>query len=129
MAISKEEIIHIANLADLNIKEDEVEEYAKNLQDILNFVEILKNVNTENIEESIGIGNSFNVFRKDEVKEFEDTDALLQNAPEAEKVMAYIVMAYNEALNGSTENILLLKNGVQIPPNDILDINPLSIWK
>ena len=50
------------------------------------------------------------------------------DASEAEKVMAYIVMAYNEALNGSSQNILLLKNGVQIPPSDILEVNPLSIW-
>ena len=50
------------------------------------------------------------------------------DASETEKVMAYVVMAYNEALNGSSENILLLKNGVQIPPSDILEVNPLSIW-
>ena len=49
------------------------------------------------------------------------------DASEAEKVMAYVVMAYNEALNGSSENILSLKNGVQIPPSDILEVNPLSI--
>ena len=39
-----------------------------------------------------------------------------------------LYQAYNEAFNGSSENILLLKNGVQIPPNDILEINPFSIW-
>lgn len=50
------------------------------------------------------------------------------NASEAEKVMTFVVMAYNEALNGSCENIILLKNGVQIPPSDILEVNPLSIW-
>ena len=87
MTIDKEEIKHIAKLADLNIKEDEVEEYAKNLQDILNFAEILKNVDTENIEESIGTINNYNVFRKDEVKEFEDKKSLLQNAPEQEDGM------------------------------------------
>ena len=37
MAISKEEILHIADLADLKIKDDEVDNYAKNLEDILNF--------------------------------------------------------------------------------------------
>ena len=87
MTIDKEEIKHIANLADLNIKEEEVDEYAKNLQDILNFAEILKNVNTDNVTESIGTGNNYNVFRKDEVKEFEDKESLLQNAPEQEDGM------------------------------------------
>lgn len=87
MTISKDEILHIAKLADLNIKEEEVTEYAKNLQDILDFAEILKNIDTENITESIGTINNYNVFRKDEVKEFEDKKSLLQNAPEQEDGM------------------------------------------
>ena len=87
MKISKEEILHIANLADLNIKEEEIEQYANNLQDILNFVNILDNVNTDNIEESIGAVGNVNVFRKDEIKKFEDMELLLQNAPEKEENM------------------------------------------
>ena len=87
MAISKEEIIHIAKLADLNIKEEEIEDYAKNLQDILEFAEIINNVDTENVKESIGTLEISNVMRKDEVKEFEDKEALLQNAPEKENNM------------------------------------------
>ncbi len=87
MAVSKEEILHIAKLADLNIKDEEIDEYAKNLQDILNFVDVLNNVNTDNVEESIGAVNNTNVFRKDEIKEFGDRDILLQNAPEQENNM------------------------------------------
>ena len=87
MVVSREEILHIAKLADLNIKDEEIDEYAKNLQDILNFVDILNSVDTENVEESIGIANNTNVFRKDEIKVFEDRDSLLQNAPEKEDRM------------------------------------------
>ena len=87
MAVSKEEILHIAKLADLKIEENETDEYAKNLEDILDFVKVLNSVDTENVEESIGTVNSTNVFRKDEVKEFEDKEALLQNAPEKEDNM------------------------------------------
>ncbi len=87
MVVSKEEILHIAKLADLNIKDNEIDEYAKNLQDILNFVEILNSVNTDNVEESIGTVNNSNVFRKDEIKEFGNREILLQNAPEQEDYM------------------------------------------
>ena len=87
MTISKEEIIHIAKLADLSIKEEEIEDYAKNLQDILEFAEIINNVDTDNVKESIGTLEISNVMRKDEVKEFEDKEALLQNAPEKENNM------------------------------------------
>ena len=87
MIVSKDEILHIADLSDLNIKENEVDEYAKNLQDILNFVEVLNKVDTENIEESVRTVDNVNVFRKDEVKEFEDKESLLQNAPDKEDGM------------------------------------------
>lgn len=81
MQVEREEILHIAKLACLNIKEEEIEEYRKNLQDILNFANIVKNVNTENISETIANTSNTNVFRKDEIKEFENKKLLLQNAP------------------------------------------------
>ena len=85
--VSKEELLQIANFADLNIKEDEIDNYLKNLQDILNFADIVNNANTEGLEETIGEADKFNVFRKDEVKVFEDNKALLQNAKEQERNM------------------------------------------
>lgn len=87
MAVDKEEVLRIAKLADLNIKEEEIESYAKNLQDILEFAEIIQSVDTDNVKESVGTLEISNVFRKDEVVEFEDKDALLQNAPEQEDNM------------------------------------------
>ena len=82
MQVDRDEILHIANLASLNIKEEEIEEYRKNLQDILNFANIINNVETENVSETIGSTNNVNVFREDEIKEFKDKELLLQNAPE-----------------------------------------------
>lgn len=81
MQVEKEDVLHIAKLASLKLKEEEIEEYRKNLQDILNFANIVNGVNTENISETIGSTSNVNVFREDEVKTFEDEAALLQNAP------------------------------------------------
>ncbi len=86
-SVSKEELLHIARLADLEIKDDEIDNYLANLQDILNFADIVNNANTEGLEETIGEADKFNVFRKDEVKVFEDNKALLQNAKEQERNM------------------------------------------
>ena len=58
MQVSKEELLHIADLAELNLEEDELENYLK-----------------------IGSNEAKNRFRKDEVDAFEDNDLLLQNAP------------------------------------------------
>ena len=93
--VSREELLHIANLADLNINDDEIEDYLTNLQDILNFANIVNNANTEGLEETIGENDKFNIFRKDEVHVFEDNKALLQNAKEQERNMFKIPKVIN----------------------------------
>lgn len=87
MQVSREEIKHIAKLANLNLAEEEVDTYLLHLQDILNFANIVNNAPTKGLEETIGANNNYNVFRKDEIVEFGDRDILLQNAPEQEEGM------------------------------------------
>ena len=87
MKVSKEELLHIAKLANLNIKDEEIDKYLLNLQDILNFANIVNNAPVEGLTESFGVNENYNVFRKDEIKVFEDNKALLQNAPEQEDNM------------------------------------------
>ena len=82
MQVSREEILHIANLASLNLEENEVEKYLTNLQEILNFANIVNNAKVEGLDVTIGANEAKNKFRKDEVKRFEDIEALLQNAEE-----------------------------------------------
>ena len=84
MKISKEEILHIANLADLEIEDSEIEEYALNLQEILNFANIVNNAPVEGLDITIGANQNKNIFRKDQINIFEDNEALLQNAPSKE---------------------------------------------
>lgn len=87
MKVSKEEILHIANLAQLSLKDDEVDKYIENLEDILNFAEVVNNAPVEDLEITIGANESKNVFRKDEIKIFEDNASLLQNAIDPEQNM------------------------------------------
>ena len=87
MKVSKEELLHIADLADLNIKDDEVDNYLENLQNILNFAEVINNASTEGLEETIGANENCNVFRKDEIKEFDNKKGIMNNAPEKERNM------------------------------------------
>ena len=95
MEISKEEILHIAKLASLKIKEEEIEEYRKNLQDILNFANTINSVDTEGLEETNGASANINVLREDEVKDFEDKESLMQNAPDQENNMFKIPKVLN----------------------------------
>ncbi len=87
MKVSREEILHIANLAHLNLEENEIDSYLTNLQDILNFANIVNDVPVENLDVTIGSNEAKNVFRKDEIKIFEDKESLLQNAGMQEQNM------------------------------------------
>lgn len=46
-----------------------------------------------------------------------------------DKVLNYLTKAYWTAFGEPSENILLIKNNVQIPPADVLEIKPLGYWK
>lgn len=87
MQVKKEDVLHIAKLANLNIKENEIEEYRKNLQEILNFANIVNSVNTDNISETFENTSNVNVFREDKIIEFEDEELLTENAPEKQNNM------------------------------------------
>ena len=87
MEVSKEEILHIAELANLKLQDEEIPEYLKNLQDILNFANVVNKAPVDGLDTSVGTLDNYNVFRKDEIKVFEDNKALLQNAPEEEDNM------------------------------------------
>ncbi len=87
MKVTREELLHIAKLADLKIKDEEIDKYLLNLQDILNFANIVNKAPVEDLNETIGSIDKYNVFRKDEVVEFEDEESLLQNAKDVEQNM------------------------------------------
>ena len=82
MQVSKEELLHIAKLADLELNESEVDNYLANLEDILNFANIVNNAPVEGLNITIGANEAKNVFRKDEVKVYKDNESLLENAPD-----------------------------------------------
>lgn len=95
MKVSREEILHIANLAYLNLEEDEIDTYLLHLQDILNFANIVNNAPVDELDITIGANEAKNVFRKDEVKIFQDNESLLKNAVEQEQNMFKIPKVIN----------------------------------
>ena len=95
MQVSREEILHIANLASLTLEENEIQKYLDNLQEILDFANIVNNADTEDLDITIGANEAKNVFRKDEVKIFEDNKALFENATSEEQNMFKIPKVIN----------------------------------
>ena len=87
MQVSKEQLLHIAELSNIDLKEEEINSYLENLQEILTFAEKVNSIPTDGLDETIGANDKYNVFRKDEIVEFEDKEALLQNAPSKNRGM------------------------------------------
>lgn len=95
MAISREEIIHIAKLACINLTDEEIDRYTNDMQDILEFANMINNVNTEGMNETVAANAKSNVFRKDVVVNFENRELLLQNAPSQDEGMFRIPKVIN----------------------------------
>ena len=85
--ISKEEVKHIADLASINLSEKEIEKYTKDMEEILGLAKMINEVNTDGLNETIAANEMANVFRKDEVVNFEDKELLLKNAPSQDEGM------------------------------------------
>lgn len=81
MEIKREEIEHIANLSMLNLSDEEIDGYTKDMEQIVAFANRINEIDTHLVEESAFALEAENVFRKDEVRTSIDRDVLLSNAP------------------------------------------------
>ncbi len=86
MEITKQEIEHIATLSSLNLSDEEIDSYAKDMKEILSFVDKINELKTDDLKESAFALEGQNVFRKDEVKPSFDRELLMQNAPSSNGV-------------------------------------------
>lgn len=82
MKITREEVQKVANLARLQLSENEIERMTEQLDTILSYVEKLDEVDTEGVPVTIHTQQVVNAFREDVVKPSLDRDAVLSNAPE-----------------------------------------------
>ena len=101
MQISDDEIIHIAKLARLKITDDELNEYKKNLQEIVDFADTINSVNTDDVGEMISVNENYNVFRKDEIRPSLKREELLKNAPSQDEGMFRIPKVINQITRGT----------------------------
>lgn len=80
--ISDEHVKHVAHLARLALQPRETELFTRQLNEILDYVEQLNDVPTDDVEPTSHILDLVNVFRQDDVQPRIATEALLANAPE-----------------------------------------------
>lgn len=85
MAISKQDVEHVANLARIKLTEAEKSKYTQELSRILAYVDELNEVDTTGIEPISQISHLKNIARPDEITNLQDRENLLQNALAQEK--------------------------------------------
>lgn len=83
MKVTKEVIIHIAELAHLKLREDEIEKFEKELNQILEYVDKLNEIDTSNVEALSHPLPTLNIFREDKVEKSISREEALKNAPES----------------------------------------------
>ncbi|MDD4332955.1 MAG: Asp-tRNA(Asn)/Glu-tRNA(Gln) amidotransferase subunit GatC [Patescibacteria group bacterium] len=86
MQLSKEEIQHIANLARLDLTEEELEKYGSQLSNVLSYIDQLKEVDVTDTEPTAQVTGLKNVFRSDEIGEWnkKEVEDALNQAPDFE---------------------------------------------
>lgn len=81
MEINKEKVEKLAKLAHLSFEKDEMNSMVIDLEKMLNFVNKLDEVDTENTTPLTHIHNKPNIVREDKVVQLDIKTAVLKNSP------------------------------------------------
>jgi aspartyl-tRNA(Asn)/glutamyl-tRNA(Gln) amidotransferase subunit C len=71
MSITREDVLHLAELSNISLSEAQIEPLIKDLDNIVNYFSQLDELNTENVEPTYQCFDMQNVWREDNIEEFE----------------------------------------------------------
>jgi aspartyl-tRNA(Asn)/glutamyl-tRNA(Gln) amidotransferase subunit C len=80
--LSREQVLHIAELAKLGITEEETELFAEQLSEILDYADMLNRLDTTSISPTAQAMVLRNITRADQVAPSLTPDEILSNAPQ-----------------------------------------------
>lgn len=84
MKITKNEVMHVAHLARLDMDEAATDKFADQIGNILEYVDTLRQADTEGVPPMSHAISLTNAFREDEETGHLERDQALSNAPEKE---------------------------------------------
>ena len=94
--ITKEEVIKVAHLARLELNEDEINNHVEQLEKILEYINKLEKIDTDNVPCTTRAIEVTNKFRKDEKKNSDCTEELLELGPSREDKYFKVPKIINE---------------------------------
>jgi aspartyl-tRNA(Asn)/glutamyl-tRNA(Gln) amidotransferase subunit C len=84
MKITEKEILHVANLARLDLPEESIPDFARQIGEILDYVDTLNMADTKGVPPTFHAISLFNAFREDNEADPVDRERIMANAPEKE---------------------------------------------
>ena len=94
--ITQEEVKKVAHLARLELNENEINNHSEQLEKILDYIRQLEKINTDDIPCTTRAIEVTNVFRKDEKKNSDCTEELLELGPSREDKYFKVPKIINE---------------------------------
>jgi aspartyl-tRNA(Asn)/glutamyl-tRNA(Gln) amidotransferase subunit C len=82
--LSNEDVLKLARLSKLELSSDQLEQFAHELEEIVEYVEQLQSVDTQALEPTYQLTGLKNITRKDEITEYASPAELLKNLPNKE---------------------------------------------
>lgn len=84
MALTREEVEHVAWLARLQLSEEEIEAFREQLSAILEYARMLEEIDLSAVPPTATVLPMRNVMREDEVRPSLPQDVVLANAPDTQ---------------------------------------------
>jgi aspartyl-tRNA(Asn)/glutamyl-tRNA(Gln) amidotransferase subunit C len=81
MALSREEVLNVAKLARLKFSEEEIEKFRVDLNSILDYIDMLDEVDISGVEPLTNVNKGINNLREDVVRESLSDMEAVSNAP------------------------------------------------
>ena len=94
--VTREEVKKVAHLARLELNEDEINNHAEQLEKILEYIKHLEKIDTDDVPCTTRAIEVINVFRKDENKNYDCIDELLELGPSKEDKYFKVPKIINE---------------------------------
>ncbi len=85
--LSKEEVLHVANLARLSVKPSELEEISVTLNRVLEYIDLLNELDTQTVVPTSQVVEQDTVWRVDHVESSLPVAMAIQNGPEVDSDM------------------------------------------
>jgi len=82
MAVSKKDVEYVAQLARIQLSEDEKEQMIGDLNKVLGYMDKLNELDTDNVDIIVNPYYIENKFREDEVQESMNLEEVIKNSPQ-----------------------------------------------